>query len=99
MSTEPPTGEQTQADPNEQAQPAEPSPATSYRVRRAPLYRPFIATGFVLGAVLGVVLAVLGPDMEKFSRNAQAGYLGALFGLLGAALGGFVAVLLDRRAR
>lgn len=74
-------------------------PAPSYRMRRAPLYRPFILTGFGLGLVAGVILGVTGPDMAKYSTATQAGYLGVLFGLLGGVLGGVVAVLLERRPR
>ena len=70
-----------------------------FRYRRAPRYRTFILTGFVVGAVAGVVLSLTGPDLQKYSSGAQAGYLGALLGLLGGALGGAVAVVAERRSR
>ena len=70
--------------------------AVPARLRRAPRYRAFGVTGALVAAVLGAVLVlVTGPE------GGDPGYalLFVLLGsaLIGAVLGGLVAVLLDRR--
>lgn len=84
----------------------EPEPATQTpeeptvrygRKRRAPRYGSFVATGAVLGIVLGLGLSLTRPASGEFSQNSVIGYVAATLGLLGALLGAGVAVLLDRR--
>ncbi len=69
------------------------------RPRRAPRYGSFVATGALVGIVLGVVLSLSQPASGQFSQNSVVGYVAAILGLVGALVGGAVAVLLDRRAR
>jgi hypothetical protein len=72
---------------------------------RRPRFLPFIATGAVIGFVLGAVLALSGwfadPDptvASNYAPSAGAGYLGILGALLFGLLAAVVAVLVDRRA-
>jgi hypothetical protein len=67
------------------------------RRRRAPRYGSFLATGALVGIVLGVVLSFSRPATGQFSQNSVVGYVAATLGLLGALLGAAVAILLDRR--
>lgn len=69
------------------------------RARRAPRYVPFLATGALLGLVAAVVLAFALPPVPRLGTGSVLGYLAFVLGLVGALLGGAVAVLLDRRAR
>ena len=69
------------------------------RPRRAPRYGSFVATGALVGILVGVVLSFSQPATGQFSQNSVVGYVAAIFGLVGALAGGAVAVLLDRRAR
>ena len=57
----------------------------------------FIATGAILGFVLGSVLAVLGDPAPGYSDVTAAAYIGAFGAAIGAMLAGVLAVLLDRR--
>lgn len=81
--------------------PGSPSPPT--RRRRTPRLVPFIATGTILGYVVGVLLAArpLAGDaaqrLATYSFSSQAGYLGLFGALMGALAGAVVFVLLDRR--
>ena len=66
------------------------------RLRRAPRYRAFGLTGALLAALLGAVLVlVTGPDGGDRGYALLFVVLGSA--VLGAILGGLVAVLLDRR--
>ncbi len=100
-----PVQEPEPARPAEEPEPArpaeEPEPArpVEVRLRRAPRYRVFIGVGAVLGAVLGVVLAVTRGGDALFSAATVTGYLAAIGLLVGALLGGVVAVLADRPPR
>ncbi|HEX3002851.1 MAG TPA: hypothetical protein VHO27_01460 [Angustibacter sp.] len=74
------------------------SPASEPRrvpVRRHPRYSAFLLTGGVVGVVVAVVAGLAGSAGQ--SRGALIGYLAVLLGLLGALLGGVVALVLDRR--
>lgn len=66
-------------------------------VRRAPRYRVFVGTGVLLAVAAALVLALLTPPDARFSRFSVFGYLALSLGLVGALLGGLVAVLLERR--
>ena len=69
--------------------------ATPARLRRAPRYRAFATTGAVLLAVIGAVAVLTtGPSAGRGAPLVVV-VLGAV--VLGALLGGLVAVLLDRR--
>jgi hypothetical protein len=69
------------------------------RVRRAPRYGSFVATGAILGVVLGIVLSFSRPSTGDFSQNSVVGYVAAILGLIGALIGGALAVLMERRRR
>ena len=63
---------------------------------------PFLATGAILGYVIGLLLAarpIDGADALKlanYSFSSQAGYLGLFGALVGVLAGAVVYVLLDR---
>jgi hypothetical protein len=69
------------------------------RIRQAPRYGSFVATGAILGVVLGIVLSFSRPSTGDFSQNSVVGYVAAILGLIGALIGGALAVLMDRRRR
>jgi gas vesicle protein len=67
-------------------------------LRRAPRYRAFVLTGALLGVIVGIVASLLlGDPASLFSAPTTTGYLAAIGLLLGALLGGAVAVLVERR--
>ncbi|HNV13737.1 MAG TPA: hypothetical protein PKI27_03365 [Dermatophilaceae bacterium] len=80
------------------------TPPPSQRRRRAPRLVPFIATGAILGYVVGLLLAArpvaaeAAQRLQNYSFNSQAGYLGLFGALMGALLGAVVFVVLDRRS-
>ena len=84
-------------EPQDAGEPEEPRGPRTYRMRRAPRYRAFGLTGVVIGVVLGAVLALSFQATGDYSTRTILGYFIAIFGLLGALLGGGVAVLLERR--
>ena len=76
-----------------------PEPPRQVRFRRAPRYRAFVVTGVLVGVVAALVIARLGPSSASYSTGTTAGYLVVVLGLIGAVLGGAVAVLAERRSR
>lgn len=60
---------------------------------------PFLATGAVLGLILGALLALLGPDAPMASPGQEILALSIPFGLVGGLLGGAVYLLVERSAR
>lgn len=66
-------------------------------VRRAPRYPAFIGLGVVLGALVALVLTFAYPENGEFDRGQVFGFLLLWFGAFGAALGGVVALVVDRR--
>ena len=80
----------------------DPAPAAApqgrpVRLRRAPRYRAFVLTSLLAGVVLAAVLAATTAPSGGYSQASLFGYLGVALGLVGAVLGGLVAVLLERR--
>jgi hypothetical protein len=67
-------------------------------LRRAPRYRSFVLTGAAVGAILGIVLTALFPDRGEFSTAAVTGYVSVSLALVGALIGGGLAVLAERRS-
>ncbi|MBM7506119.1 hypothetical protein ACFPER_03300 [Agromyces aurantiacus] len=65
-------------------------------VRRAPRYPAFIGLGVVLGAIVALALTFLYPANGEFDRGQVFGFLLLWCGAFGAALGGVVALLVDR---
>jgi hypothetical protein len=68
------------------------------RVVRRPRYVPFLLTGFVVGAVVTVLLVALAPEDVADPRKLAL-YLGVLLGGVGALLGGGLAVWMERGER
>ena len=81
----------------------EPRPPAPRR-RRAPRLVPFLATGAILGYIVGLLLAArpLAADealkMQNYSFSSQAGYLGLFGAMIGALIAAVAYVLFDRRA-
>ena len=88
------------SEPSQTPEPPTPDPqGRRLPVRRAPRYGAFLLTGGIVGVVVAVVAGLAGPGDPGQSRGPLIGYLAVLLGLLGALLGGVVALLLDRRRR
>ncbi|WP_210507777.1 hypothetical protein [Naasia sp. SYSU D00057] len=66
------------------------------RVRRSAKILNFLLTGAVLGAVVALIATFAFPENEQYPTSQVLGFLVLLGVVLGAALGGLVAVLLDR---
>jgi hypothetical protein len=70
-------------------------------VRRSPKYSMFIIMGVLVGFIAAGILSVLPVDTSDltadYSQGAVLGILMMLLGIVGAALGGFVALVIDRR--
>lgn len=62
---------------------------------RTPNFTRFLIVGAVLGFVVGAIVAGVGPQAGNYSTNTAVGYLGALGAVLGLALGGVVALVVD----
>ncbi len=75
------------------------APPRQIRVRRSPRYGGFLVTGGVLGVLVAIVSGLSGSADPAIGRGPLVGYLSIGLGLLGALLGGLVAVLLDRVRR
>ncbi len=69
------------------------------RVHRSPRYGAFLVTGAVVGVLLAVVSGAIGTGDGSISTGRLIGYLAVVFGLLGALLGGGVAVVIERLSR
>ncbi|WP_337061436.1 hypothetical protein [Kineococcus sp. G2] len=105
---QPPVQRDTGAQQEEAAQPEGPQPEAQQEGtrlvqvtrRRAPRFRAFVLTGVVVAFLAAAVVAVLTPPAAGYTQQDLLGYLFVAFGLVGALLGGLVAVLADRtRAR
>ena len=65
--------------------------------RRAPRYRAFVLTGIALAALVSLVAAVVSDPADGYSQRQLFGFLLVSLGVVGAILGGLVAVLVERR--
>jgi MFS family permease len=74
-------------------------PVRRLRVRRAPRYKVFLATGALIGLVVALVTGSAGPVDPQTGRAKLIGYLAMGLILLGGLLGGLVAVALERFSR
>lgn len=67
--------------------------------RRAPVFRRFIVTGAVVGAVLGILTSMVTKGAPDYGTFAGVGYFGLIGAFLGALAGAIVAIVLDGRLR
>ncbi len=68
------------------------------RIRRAPRFSAFIVVGALVGLIVTLILTSLFPADPAVGFAATFGYF-ALFGVpIGAVIGAFIAILLDRTA-
>lgn len=65
-------------------------------VRRAPRYPAFILAGVALGVLVALVLTFAFPENAEFDRGQVFGFLLLWAGAIGAAVGGVVALVVDR---
>jgi hypothetical protein len=94
----PPAEPASEAEPTSEAEGGPPAGAVQVRLRRAPRYRPFMATGAVLGAAVGLLAAATTGSLPAgFSTQTVLGYFGAIGLLLGVVVGAGAAVLVERR--
>ncbi|MEJ3403663.1 hypothetical protein WDJ51_02840 [Rathayibacter sp. YIM 133350] len=66
-------------------------------VRRSPRYWRFMGLGAILGVVIALVLTFAFPANDAYNVGQVFGFLVLFLGVVGLALGGLVAVVLDRR--
>ncbi|WP_051701707.1 MULTISPECIES: hypothetical protein [Mycetocola] len=69
---------------------------TTVRVRRSPKYFTFIVIGGVVGIVAAMILTFSFPKNEDFSQGQIFGFLALVCVVVGIAIFGSLAILLDR---
>jgi hypothetical protein len=69
------------------------------QVHRSPRYGAFLLTGAVIGVIVAVISGAIGTGDGSMSTGRLIGYLAMVFGLLGALLGGAVAVVVEHVGR
>jgi hypothetical protein len=87
------------ADPTPEPSPEELQQATRAVRRREPRYAAFLVTGAALGVLVALVASLTTSGDGAYSRGAVFGYVAVVLGVVGALLGGVVAVQLARRHR
>lgn len=93
--TEDPPDEQPALDPRDRQPPVD--QMVQVRRRRSPKYPVFLGVGLGIGVLAAVVLTYSLPLTDEYGYGAVVGYVALTLGLLGAMVGGAVALLLDRR--
>jgi hypothetical protein len=78
---------------------SDPREPTLRQVHRSPRYGAFLVTGAAVGLLLAIVSGVIGTGDGSIGTGRLIGYLAIVFGLLGALLGGGVAVVIERLSR
>jgi len=68
-------------------------------VHRSPRYGAFLLTGAVIGVIVAVISGAIGTGDGSMGAGRLIGYLAMVFGLLGALLGGAVAVVVEHFSR
>ncbi|WP_431278482.1 hypothetical protein [Leifsonia poae] len=69
---------------------------SSVRVKRSPRYARFMLAGFLVFAVVALILTFAFPENPTYDRGAVFGFLLLFFGVVGVAIGAVVALLVDR---
>jgi hypothetical protein len=69
------------------------------RLRRGPRVGVFLVVGLVLGALVGLVVAVSTPPSSQYPTGQVIGFLVLLFAPVGVVFAGLIAVLLDAASR
>lgn len=69
-----------------------------YPIRRAPSFAAFIGSGAVLGFIVGALVSAFGPPTPDYSGGTTLLFLGVGCAVVGALVGGVVAVVLDHRS-
>lgn len=65
--------------------------------RRAPRYRAFVLTGIGVAVLVSLVAALVSDPADGYTQRQLFGFLLVSLGVVGAILGGLVAVLVERR--
>jgi hypothetical protein len=65
--------------------------------RRAPRYGAFVLTGVGLAVLVSLVAALVSDPADGYSQRQLFGFLLVSLGVVGAIVGGLVAVLVERR--
>ncbi len=82
--------EQHPATPSSSDQPIE------VQVHTSPKFWPFILTFLVVGALVGLIVGMLGEPSEEYTRASASGFFAMFCGGLGAGIGALVYVIIDR---
>lgn len=79
--------------------PATPSPADQgieVQIHSSPKFWPFILTFAVFGALVGLIIGLLGEPSQEYTRASASGFF-AIFGAgLGVGIGALAYVIVDR---
>lgn len=67
------------------------------RVRRSPNAVAFLVTGFILGALVGLLIDIFGGQGGNYQAQSVTGYMLVFFGFLGTLLGGVVYLIVDKK--
>jgi hypothetical protein len=81
-------------DPDEQGTVTE----SSVQVKRSPRYARFMLAGFLVFAVVALILTFAFPENPTYDRGTVFGFLLLSCGVIGVAIGAFLALLIDRSA-
>ncbi len=74
-------------------------PVRRVRVRRAPRYQAFVGAGVAVGVLTGLVIGLSGPADAATGRGRLLAYLVIGLAMVGATVGGLVAVAFERTGR
>lgn len=68
----------------------------SVQLRRSPKYGSFMGIGAGLGVVVGVAIAASQPAAGDYSIEQIIGFMALVCGAVGLAIGGILAIVIDR---
>lgn len=78
------------------ATPSSPEQPIEVRVHTAPKFWPFILTFGIIGALVGLVIGLLGEPSQDYTRASAAGFFAMFCAGLALGVGAVVFVILDR---